>query len=50
MVQVAVSDLPFESTTLEVKVKVPAAAGLPEIRPVELLSVNPCGSEPETIE
>jgi hypothetical protein len=33
-----------------VKVDVPAAVGVPEIKPVVVLSVSPAGSEPETIE
>ena len=50
MVQLCVSEFPFESTTLDVKVDVPAAVGVPEIKPVVVLSVSPAGSEPETIE
>ena len=50
MVQVWVSVLPFESTTLDVKVKVPAAVGVPEIAPVVAFSVRPAGNAPELIE
>jgi DNA-directed RNA polymerase specialized sigma24 family protein len=50
MVQISVSELPLKSTTLEVKVYVPAVVGVPEILPVVLSSVKPGGSEPETIE
>ena len=42
--------MPFESTTLDVKVKVPAVVGVPEIAPVVGFSVSPGGSVPETIE
>ena len=47
MVQVVVSVLPLESTTLDVKVYVPAVVGLPEITPVEVFSDRPGGSVPE---
>ena len=51
MVQTAVSKLPALSTTLLVKVYVPpVTVGDPLITPVELFSVRPGGSEPETIE
>ena len=50
MVQTWVSVLPFESTTLPVNVYVPVVVGVPLIVPVELLSVSPGGSDPETIE
>jgi hypothetical protein len=50
IVQVTVSVLPFLSTTFDVKVKVPAAVGVPEMVPVVVLSVRPGGREPELIE
>ena len=49
MVHCWVSVFPFASTTLDVKVKVPAVVGLPEITPA-LLSVSPGGNVPETSE
>lgn len=39
-----------ESTTFAVKVLVPAAVGLPEVAPLELLSVSPGGRAPLAIE
>ena len=41
-----VAVLLFASVTFAVKVDVPDAVGVPEIAPVEALSVNPAGSEP----
>jgi hypothetical protein len=39
-----------ESTTFAVKLKGPAATGVPVIAPVVLFNVNPEGSDPEVIE
>jgi hypothetical protein len=39
-----------ESVTVAVKLKVPAAIGVPVIEPVPELSVNPEGSAPVVIE
>ena len=38
-----------ESVTCTVKLNVPAALGVPEIVPLELPSVSPVGSEPDTM-
>jgi hypothetical protein len=35
-----------ESVTFTVKLKVPEAVGVPEIRPVDAAKLNPAGSEP----
>src|SRR3954451_3365252 len=40
--------LPEPAVALIVKLEVPAVVGIPEIRPVEPLSVNPAGSAPES--
>ncbi len=45
-----VAELAIESTTLAVKVKVPAIVGVPVIAPVDAFSVRPGGKEPELIE
>lgn len=37
----------LESVTLAVKLEVPAAVGLPEIKPVLLFSISPLGRLPE---
>src|ERR1019366_3874080 len=50
MLQVSVSDFPLASTTLTVKLEVPAVVGVPEITPVEVFSVSPAGSVPEVSE
>ena len=47
---VLMAELPEESTTWAVKVYVPAVEGVPEILPVDELSVNPGGRVPTTIE
>ena len=47
---VLAADNPEESTTLAVKLKVPAVVGVPVRAPVEVLSVTPVGSEPAEIE
>src|SRR5690242_20340319 len=39
---------PLASVTIIVKLKVPSADGLPEIKPLLALSVRPLGNEPET--
>ena len=51
MVWAWVAVRPVESTTLRVKLKVPAAVGVPVIAPVEGASVKPGGSVPaETVQ
>jgi hypothetical protein len=50
MVQTEVSELPFLSVALAVKVNVPPTNGVPEILPVLVLRVRPAGSEPATVE
>jgi hypothetical protein len=49
LVVVCCTGLP-ESVTRAVKLKVPLVVGVPEMRPVPLLSVNPGGSEPLAID
>jgi hypothetical protein len=41
---------PAESCTFAVKLEIPAAAGVPEIRPDNAVKVRPDGSEPAEIE
>ena len=41
---------PVESTTLAVKLNVPAWVGVPVIAPVEVFSVKPGGNEPLVME
>ena len=50
MLQLAVAELPFESTTWAVKLNVPAVVGVPVIAPVDELSESPGGSAPTVIE
>jgi hypothetical protein len=38
---------PNESVTVMVKLKVPVAVGVPEMTPLDVLSVVPVGSAPE---
>ena len=46
-----VSGVPeVESVTVAVKLKVPAAPGVPVMAPVPAFSVSPVGSEPAVIE
>jgi hypothetical protein len=40
----------FESVIRAVIAYVPAAVGVPEMTPVEVLSVTPAGSEPDAME
>ncbi len=49
-VTVLVAGLPELSTTFAVKLKVPAAVGVPVIAPVDEFSVRPGGKLPELIE
>ncbi len=46
---VTVTGVVAESVTETLKLNVPAAVGVPEIAPVELLNVNPVGSAPLAI-
>ena len=39
-----------ESATAAVKLKVPLAVGVPEMRPVDAARLRPAGSEPEVID
>src|SRR5208337_84459 len=50
MLQLAVAELPFESTTWAVKLNVPTVVGVPVIAPVDELSESPGGSAPLMIE
>jgi hypothetical protein len=50
MLQLEVAVLSCESTTLAVKLYVPAVVGVPVMAPVEVLRVKPGGSEPLVIE
>jgi hypothetical protein len=50
VVVVFVAELPEESVTFAVKLKVPAVVGVPVMAPVEVFSVNPGGSDPDVIE
>jgi hypothetical protein len=45
-----VATLVFESVNRAVMAKVPVAVGVPEITPVDELSVTPAGSDPDAIE
>jgi hypothetical protein len=45
-----VATVVFVSVIRAVIAKVPDAVGVPEITPVEVLSVTPAGSDPEAIE
>ena len=50
MVQLAVAAVPVESTTLAVKLYVPAVVGVPLIEPVDASNVRPGGRLPVLIE
>ena len=50
MVQVTVSEFPLASTTLLVKVYVPAVVGVPLTTPEVVLRLRPAGSWPDWME